>query len=894
MCQIVSDTGMYNVEQDVRLANKLDSRSIEDVSMESVDFKTSDELFPDMTYSNIKTMQCLESNTCMYVEQDIRLFDDNEKLIDSRSVEDTSESVDLNKSEELFPDTTDSNIKTMQCLESNTCMYVEQDIRLFDDNEKLIDSRSVEDTSESVESEELFPDTTDSKIQSMLYQKSNTAMYSVKQNVKLGIDKCFESMYIDDSNDSKSMHYDKSIDFEKSVESFTDTMDSNIQVMRCLESNTDICNVENGVEDDKYYVIEKIKKSSIDKDDIKENLPAGRRIMDFSFIWTELHRIFDRHNKALDCSSIENLLLIKSEKCGLKTQLFFQCKMCKTKASIWSEPTKPEIMDINTAAVAGTLTVGTGYAQLEKQLAVMNVPSMSEPMYIKSRDKLVDEFVNTSIENMKTAGEIEKKIALDNNEVINGIPYITVVADGSWMKRSYGTTYDSPAGIGAIIGYRTRKVLYVGVKNKYCIICDMAERRGIEPKTHNCYKNFDRNVSSTKMESDAIAEGFNCSLEMHGLIFKTLVADGDSSVYQSIKNNNPYGEHMITVTKIECTNHLLRNLCKKIKTVAEKTRPKTSRRPGLIQVRNVIKNKILEIRKEITEAAALRRQERQPQHRQAMELQTDILNIPRHVFGDHKQCKERGKETCDGEENYIDSLKSHGLYLEIEEAVEYISGYSDSLLLNYTNNITESFNSSICAQIGGKRILVNKKGGYNARVAGAVLQFNTQQVITEVHKSMNKTVPPIVEKLEKRRREKLEKNKEYRQIEGRSKKFKQKSGTDSYYGPHSQKPDLPSDVIEQFRQNHFKKLSENAKNWQKIERDTTKQNESQQWLQLRRKMLTASNFGTVCCKRMKTSCALPVKNILYPSAIETEAIKYGREKEPIARKELVEILKKRD
>lgn len=88
-------------------------------------------------------------------------------------------------------------------------------------------------------------------------------------------------------------------------------------------------------------------------------------------------------------------------------------------------------MDINMVAVTGTITVGTGYAQLEKQLAAMNVPNMSEPMYIKSRDMLVDEFVNTSIENMKTAGENEKKLALDNNEVINGIPYITVVADSS-------------------------------------------------------------------------------------------------------------------------------------------------------------------------------------------------------------------------------------------------------------------------------------------------------------------------------------------------------------------------------------------------------------------------------------------------------------------------------
>jgi len=51
------------------------------------------------------------------------------------------------------------------------------------------------------------------------------------------------------------------------------------------------------------------------------------------------------------------------------------------------------------------------------------------------------------------------------------------------------------------------------------------------------------------MESHAIAEGFNCSLEMHGLIYKTVIVDGDSNVYQCIKNNNLYHEQTITVKK---------------------------------------------------------------------------------------------------------------------------------------------------------------------------------------------------------------------------------------------------------------------------------------------------------------------------------------------------------
>lgn len=234
----------------------------------------------------------------------------------------------------------------------------------------------------------------------------------------------------------------------------------------------------------------------------------------------------------------------------------------------------------------------------------------------------------------------------------------------------------------------------------------------------------------------------------------------------------------------------------------------------------------------------------------------------------------------------------HGLYPKIESAVTYLAAYSDSLLLNLTNNPAESFNSIICKEIGGKRINFGKRGSYNARIAGAVLQYNTQQVLTEMHQGMNKIVPANAEKLEKRRQIKVARTRESRQIDGKPKKFKREPGTDRHYGPHSQKPDLPDDVFEQLRQNHVEKLFENGKNWKQIERETTDQSESELWLSLRRDMLTASNFGIVCRMRSTTSCATTVKNILYPPSIDTAAMKYGRDREEVARKELAAKLNK--
>lgn len=196
-----------------------------------------------------------------------------------------------------------------------------------------------------------------------------------------------------------------------------------------------------------------------------------------------MHRTFDNHGRGIECQ-FKDWILVNSRRSGLLTQFFFKCQMCNYKANFWSQPTDCKTLDINTAVTAGTITSGIGYAQLEETFAAANMPCMSEKTYIKHQELIIDDFERTAIENMKTAGEVEKQLALERNEVISGIPYITVVADGSWMKRSCGTVYDSLFSVGAIIGYRTRKVLFVGIRNKFCTVRNIAERKGMEVKSH--------------------------------------------------------------------------------------------------------------------------------------------------------------------------------------------------------------------------------------------------------------------------------------------------------------------------------------------------------------------------------------------------------------------------
>lgn len=64
------------------------------------------------------------------------------------------------------------------------------------------------------------------------------------------------------------------------------------------------------------------------------------------------------------------------------------------------------------------------------------------------------------------------------------------------------------------------------------------------------------------MEADIIVEGFQKSMEMHGLKYTKLIADGDSSVFARIRERVDYGKD---VEKIECTNHAIKNYGKSLR-----------------------------------------------------------------------------------------------------------------------------------------------------------------------------------------------------------------------------------------------------------------------------------------------------------------------------------------
>lgn len=617
---------------------------------------------------------------------------------------------------------------------------------------------------------------------------------------------------------------------------------------------------------------------------------SGRCIVHFGHILTELQRLSTHW---INECRLTDFVLNKIKRHGLKTQFFFQCRMCHFQDSIWSEPTVENILDINRGAVCGTMLTGTGHKQLQELLAAVDVPCMANETYQKYHHEMSEAFAAAAEEEMRVAGEQETKLAIERGDVINGTPHIPVITDDSWMKRSYRSgSYDSPSGSAIIMGYYSRKILYVGIRNKYCVVCARAAKLKVNVKEHVCYKNWGSNQSSTSMEGDIILEGFRYSLEMHGLIYSKYIGDGDSNVLKKLRDFPPYPN--VVVEKIECTNHLLRNLSNRIREAGN-----TGGR-NVSKLKKAVTNSVMKIRNAVVKAVTFRRNNKVSWQSKISGLIKDLHNIPSHVFGEHKDCASLkyfcNGELKEGEENLVPQLQMAGFYWKIENAMKRIIDNAESLLYKYTSNSVESCNSVICKFIGGKRIHFAKKGSYETRVKASVVQYNTSQTMSSACYAIGKEPPACTTKLENRNIVRRQYDEQVRAkkklgLSVRNSKYSVKTGrADKDYGPNAERPDISDTMYEQLKSNHYEMLQTQQQNRDVLEYATRGQHENPQWHHVRRKLLTASNFGKICCRRKTTSCQNLVKSILYSPQLTNTAVEWGKRKEKLAREQLQEIL----
>jgi len=93
------------------------------------------------------------------------------------------------------------------------------------------------------------------------------------------------------------------------------------------------------------------------------------------------------------------------------------------------------------------ILTGIGHTQMAEFAAFLEMPSLSSTGFVKLQSVVANSIHDSAWEEIRKAGEEEKRIALECGSIdSDGIPMCTVVADGQWSKCSYKTKYDALSG----------------------------------------------------------------------------------------------------------------------------------------------------------------------------------------------------------------------------------------------------------------------------------------------------------------------------------------------------------------------------------------------------------------------------------------------------------------
>lgn len=222
------------------------------------------------------------------------------------------------------------------------------------------------------------------------------------------------------------------------------------------------------------------------------------------------------------------------------------------------------------------------------------------------------------VQSMSDAAIAEKAHAIATGSYHQGVPAVKVVVDGGWSKRTHKHTYNAKSGVAVVFGHFSKKLLFLGVRNKFCSVCTIHKNRDEDPPSHKCFKNWDG--SSASMESNIICEGFRLSESQYGIRYLFVVGDGDSSVMANIRSSVSYG---IFVQKIESANHACKAYRSRLEQLV-KDHPRYKGRGGLTK-------RI--IRLTVGARIAIRYHSKD---KNVAQLREDLRNGPAHVFGDHR------------------------------------------------------------------------------------------------------------------------------------------------------------------------------------------------------------------------------------------------------------------
>nr|CAI5848746.1 unnamed protein product [Callosobruchus analis] len=105
-------------------------------------------------------------------------------------------------------------------------------------------------------------------------------------------------------------------------------------------------------------------------------------------------------------------------------------------------------------------------------MGILDIPPMASRTFQKETYKLNKIWKEYLEEDMEENGKQEKQVAIEKGHImLDGTPYIIVIVDGGWSKRTYGHGYNAVSGVVSLASAETKKPLFLGVRNKVCSFC---------------------------------------------------------------------------------------------------------------------------------------------------------------------------------------------------------------------------------------------------------------------------------------------------------------------------------------------------------------------------------------------------------------------------------------
>ena len=375
----------------------------------------------------------------------------------------------------------------------------------------------------------------------------------------------------------------------------------------------------------------------------------------------------------------EQIVLAGEKRHGLASILSWKCTICDQEMS-FSTSTKVagskgnQYSTSNLAAVWGQMVTGGGFNPLQESMSALGIPVMSKQSFMQTECQIGEWWWNALQDSIKAAGKEEKQFAVKQSSYHQGIPAITVIVDGGWSKRTHKHSYNALSGVGVIFGKHTGKLLYIGVRNKFCAAC--VHNKKTQKKTdHICFKNW--NGASASMESDIILEGFQIAEQQHGVRYIKFIGDGDSSVHaQLISGVSGWG---YAIQKQECANHAVKCFRSSLEKLV-KDKPQYKGRGKLTeQMRKRLASSI--------RCAIINRSKIADRKKAARLLQKDILNCALHCFGSHHNCS---ADYCKVVKN-LESANSEANLISLPISIPHSSLTISSM--DQGNNISVAQNS---------------------------------------------------------------------------------------------------------------------------------------------------------------------------------------------------------